>query len=154
MKQRILIALMGLFLISARAFAQQKTVTGKVTSEQGTPLSGISVVVKGTNIGTNTTGDGGYSVRASVGQVLQFRSIGTAPEERTVGDANVINVQLKRVAASLDAQALFERQDQRPGQQEYLAAHRRYAEARRRVRDGRVDWSLECQRSEQIGRGL
>src|SRR5215467_5728838 len=103
MKQRILIALMGLFLVSARAFAQQKTVTGKVTSEQGTPLSGISVIVKGTNVGATTSGDGGYSVRASVGQVLQFRSIGTAPEERTVGDASIINVQLRRVAASLDA---------------------------------------------------
>ena len=35
--------------------------------------------------------------------MLQFRLIGTAPEERTVGAESVINVQLKRVAASLDA---------------------------------------------------
>ncbi len=103
MNKRILIAVMGLFLVSARAFAQQKTVTGRVTSEQGTPLPGISVIVKGTNVGTSSSTDGNYSIRAAVGQVLQFRSIGTAPEERTVGDASVINVQLRRVAASLDA---------------------------------------------------
>jgi len=103
MNKRILIALMGLFLVSARASAQQKTVSGKVTSEQGTPLPGVSVVVKGTNVGTSSGSDGNYSLRAAVGQVLQFRSIGTAPEERTIGDASVINVQLRRVATSLDA---------------------------------------------------
>jgi TonB-linked SusC/RagA family outer membrane protein len=103
MNKRILIALMGLFLVSARASAQQKTVSGKVTSEQGTPLPGVSIVVKGTTVGALSTSDGNYSIRAAVGQVLQFRSIGTAPEERTVGDASVINVQLRRVATSLDA---------------------------------------------------
>ena len=103
MKTRILIALMGLFLVSAPAVAQQKTVTGKVTSEQGAPLSGVSVIVKGTTTGASSNNDGNYSVRVAPGQVLQFRLIGTAPEERTVGDASVINVQLRRVAASLDA---------------------------------------------------
>jgi TonB-linked SusC/RagA family outer membrane protein len=42
-------------------------------------------------------------VRAAPGQVLQFRLIGTALVERTVGDSDVINVELKRVAVSLDA---------------------------------------------------
>jgi len=103
MKNRVLTALMGLCLCAAPLAAQQKTVTGKVTSEQGTSLPGVSIVVRGTGAGTTTNNDGNYSVRVAVGQVLQFRSIGTAPEERTVGDANVINVQLRRVAASLDA---------------------------------------------------
>jgi hypothetical protein len=35
--------------------------------------------------------------------VLQFRLIGTTPAERTVGEENVINVQLRRVAQTLDA---------------------------------------------------
>ncbi|MDB4875156.1 MAG: hypothetical protein JWM41_1602 [Gemmatimonadetes bacterium] len=103
MKTRVLTVLMGIFLLSAQAFAQQRTVTGKVTSEQGTPLSGAAIVVKGTNTGTSSNNDGNYSIRATTGQVLQFRLIGTAPEERTVGADNVINVQLRRVATSLDA---------------------------------------------------
>ena len=37
--------LMGVLLCTAQAFAQQKTVTGKVTSEQGTPMSGVQIVV-------------------------------------------------------------------------------------------------------------
>ena len=103
MKKRVLMVLMGLFFVATNAFAQQRTITGRITSEQGAPLAGVSVVIKGTGLGTTSSTAGNYSIRASVGQVLQYRFIGTAPEERTVGDDNVINVQLKRVATSLDA---------------------------------------------------
>jgi TonB-linked SusC/RagA family outer membrane protein len=94
---------MGLCLCGAPVAAQQKTVTGKVTSEQGTPLPGVSVLVRGTATGTTTNSDGNYSIRASVGQVLQFRSIGTAAAERAVAAEDVINIQLHRVATNLDA---------------------------------------------------
>ena len=103
MNKKVLMSLLGLCLCSAPLTAQQKTITGKVTSDQGSALPGVSVIVRGTSSGTTTNSDGNYSIRAAVGQVLQFRSIGTAPEERAVGDASVINVQLKRVATSLDA---------------------------------------------------
>ncbi len=103
--------LMGAWLLAggtatpatAQGAAQQKPVSGRVTSEQGEPMPGVSVVIKGTTVGTLTRVDGTYSLRASVGQVLQFRFIGTAPEERTVGAADVINVTLRRVATQLDA---------------------------------------------------
>jgi TonB-linked SusC/RagA family outer membrane protein len=103
MKKIVFMVLMGMGLCAAQAFAQQKTVTGRVTSEEGAPVSGVQIVIKGTNTGTLSNAEGGYSVRAAPGQVLQFRLIGNAPEERTVGADNVINVQLRRVAASLDA---------------------------------------------------
>src|SRR5882762_9332241 len=103
MKKTVLIVLMGLFLFAARASAQQKTVSGKITSEQGSPLPDVSIVVKGTGTRTTTDGQGNFSIRAEPGQVLQFRSIGTAPVERTVGAADVIDLQLRRVATSLDA---------------------------------------------------
>jgi TonB-linked SusC/RagA family outer membrane protein len=103
MKRKLLTLVLGSFLLASPALAQQKTVTGKVTSEQGTPLPGVQVQVKGTTAGTLTNNDGAYSVRAAVGQVLQFRLIGNAPVERTVGAENVINVSLKKVVTSLDA---------------------------------------------------
>src|SRR5262245_35221129 len=103
MKKRVLTVLMGVFLCTAQAFAQQKTITGRVTSEQGTPIPAVTVLVRGTNTGATTNSDGNYSIRANVGQVLQFRLIGTAPEDRTVGAEDVINVALRRVATSLDA---------------------------------------------------
>ena len=103
MKNRILIALMGIFLCSAQASAQQKAVTGKVIDERGTPMQSVSVLIKGTSQGTQTTAAGTYSIRAAAGQVLQYRLIGTQPAERTVGAESVIDVTLRRVATSLDA---------------------------------------------------
>ena len=44
-------SLMGMFLLAGQAIAQQKTVTGKVTDEQLSPVSGASVVIRGTTIG-------------------------------------------------------------------------------------------------------
>jgi TonB-linked SusC/RagA family outer membrane protein len=101
--RRLFSSLAALALMAVPAAAQQKTVTGKVTTEAGAPVAGVSVVVRGTNLGVLTNTDGNYSIRASVGQVLQYRFIGTAPEERTIGAADVINVQLRRVASNLDA---------------------------------------------------
>src|SRR6266536_1349634 len=103
MNRTFLTVLVATFLVAHQAFAQQKTVTGKVRSDQGSPLAGVSIVIKGTTTGTSTNRAGEYSIRAEVGQVLQFRLIGTAPEERTVGAEDVIDVQLRRVAMSLDA---------------------------------------------------
>ncbi len=101
MKKIVLMVSMGLTLFAAPALAQQKTVTGRVTAEQGGPLAGVSVVIRGTRTGTLTNNDGNYSIRADVGQVLQYRLLGNAPEERTVGADDVINVQLRRVATQL-----------------------------------------------------
>jgi TonB-linked SusC/RagA family outer membrane protein len=104
MRNRVPIAvLLATFLVATPALAQQKTITGKVTTEQGAPMSGASVVVKGTRAGTTTNAQGAYIVRADVGQTLQFRYIGTAPQERIVGAEDVIDVQLTRVPTSLNA---------------------------------------------------
>src|SRR4051812_16495102 len=103
MNTRVVALVSTLLLGAAPLYAQQKTVTGNVTSEQGTPLGGVTVIVKGSTNSTATNGEGHYSIRASVGQILQFRSIGTMMLERTVGSPDVIDVQLRRVAASLDA---------------------------------------------------
>src|SRR6267154_1275827 len=101
--KRLLPTLLGLVLVAGQAFAQQRTITGKVTSEQGTPLSGVSVTVKGTSTRTSSNNQGDYTIAAEAGQVLQFRLIGTGLVERPVGTDDVINVQLRRVALDLDA---------------------------------------------------
>src|SRR5690348_3906988 len=102
MKTRVLMVLMGLSLSAGQAFAQQKTVTGRVTDETGSPLQSVSVVVQGTKFGTMTNEAGRYALRASVGQVLQFRYLGTLPQERTVGADSVINVEMHRTATTLN----------------------------------------------------
>ena len=47
------------------AAGQNRTITGKVTDEKGTPLVNASVVVKGTNLGTTTAADGSFSLSVS-----------------------------------------------------------------------------------------
>jgi len=96
-------ALIGALLCSSAPALAQKTVTGRVTNDGGQPLAGAAVTIKGSTIGAMTNDAGSYTIRANVGQTLQFRYIGTTPEERVVGDASVINVRLRKVATDLDA---------------------------------------------------
>ena len=103
MKKRVLTVLMGSLLFATQALAQQKTVTGKVTRDVSVPLSGVSVIVKGTTQSTQTNTNGDYTIRVDPGQVLQYRLIGYTLQERTVGPENTINVSLTKVAATLDA---------------------------------------------------
>jgi hypothetical protein len=54
---------MVLMLASLQVSAQDRTISGRVTSnEDGSALPGVSVVLKGTAIGTQTDGDGKYSL--------------------------------------------------------------------------------------------
>ncbi|MXV14590.1 SusC/RagA family TonB-linked outer membrane protein [Hufsiella ginkgonis] len=103
MKKRLLTTLLGILFIAASALAQEKVITGKVISaEDGLPLPGASVIVKGTTQGGSTTASGTYSVRASAGQVLVFKFLGMVTEERTVGTASVIDVVLKSDSKTLN----------------------------------------------------
>jgi ferric enterobactin receptor len=82
-------------LFSASVMGQGKTVTGTITdANTKETLPGVNVVVKGTTIGAMTDNEGAYSIKASVGQVLQFSSIGYIAQEITVGEDNQINVAL------------------------------------------------------------
>ncbi len=103
MKKRVLTLFMGMLLGVTPIAAQQKTITGKVVRELGVPLSGVSVVIRGTSQSTQTNLAGDYTIRAEVGQVLQFRLIGYVPQERTVAAENVISIALVKTATSLDA---------------------------------------------------
>jgi len=75
-------------------FAQEKTVSGTVSDDSG-PLPGVSVVIKGTTTGTETDFDGKYSIKAKVGDVLQFSFVGMDTQERKVGQSNTLDVILK-----------------------------------------------------------
>ncbi len=73
-----------------------KTITGIVSDDLG-PIAGATVVVKGTKIGTTTDFDGKYSIKAKIGDILEFSYVGSK-ETRKVGKSNVINVALKSSA--------------------------------------------------------
>jgi len=90
-----------LALIVQISFAQDKTITGKVSDETG-PLPGVSVVIKGTTTGTETDFDGAYTIKTKVGDVLQYSFVGMETAFRTVGTSSTIDVILKASANVLD----------------------------------------------------
>lgn len=82
---------------------QQKTVTGRVTDSSGTPLPGVSVVVKGTTKGVITDNDGNYSIgNLSDKSNLEFSFIGMQPQSILVGSKTTINVSLAEATVGLD----------------------------------------------------
>lgn len=93
--KNVLIILLA--LIAGVAYAQDRTVTGKVTSaDDGTAVPGVNVVVKGTTNGTTTDADGNFrlSVPAS-GGVLVFSFIGLTTEEINIGDRTIVDVSMR-----------------------------------------------------------
>lgn len=95
----------ALLLPLGTAFAQDRTVTGRVTSsEDGSSLPGVNVVLKGTSIGSATDADGRYSISIPAsGGTLVFSFIGLKTQEVEVGNRSTIDIQL-----ALDAQQLAE----------------------------------------------
>lgn len=80
---------------STMVFDQQRTVTGKVTDENGQPLPGVTVVVKGTTQGTVTNADGDYSLaRITSDAILEFSFVGMRTQEIVVGNQTNINLRM------------------------------------------------------------
>jgi TonB-linked SusC/RagA family outer membrane protein len=83
--------------ICSTAWAQERRIVGKVTAaEDGSPLPGVSVVLKGTTKGTNTDAGGTYeiSVPGGKGASLVFSFVGVATQEVKIGTESEINVSL------------------------------------------------------------
>lgn len=91
-----------LLLSLCQLMAQTKEVTGKVTDANGTPLSGVSVKVKGSNVGTSTGNDGSYSITLPKGLTsLIFSSIGFDDQEVDV-KGSVANITLSQTSKNLN----------------------------------------------------
>ncbi|GAB4011522.1 SusC/RagA family TonB-linked outer membrane protein [Spirosoma migulaei] len=94
------ILLVSILLVSSlwsTAWAQERRITGKVTSaEDGLPLPGVSVVIKGTTKGANTNATGDYDITApgSGNLTLVFSFVGVTSQEVAVGNQSEVNVKL------------------------------------------------------------
>lgn len=77
------------------ALSQEKTVSGTVSDDNGLPLPGATVVIKGTAIGVATDFDGVYSIVVNQGATLVFSYVGYTKNEVVVGSSNTINVSMQ-----------------------------------------------------------
>ncbi len=101
--RKLTVLLVLLLITGLQAVFAQRTVTGRVTATNDSPLPGVTVVVKGTTIGISTDPDGKYSLSVPNDQaILQFSFIGYKPKEVTVGSQSVINVVLEESTEELE----------------------------------------------------
>ncbi|MCD4732188.1 MAG: SusC/RagA family TonB-linked outer membrane protein [Bacteroidales bacterium] len=84
--------------------AQDREITGTVTNpDDGQPIPGVQVVVKGTTVGTVTDLNGNYSLNVPPSaEILVFKYIGFQEQEVTIGDQTSINIELEESVTALD----------------------------------------------------
>ncbi len=103
--KKINILLIAIFsmLLSLNVMAQEKSISGTITSaSDGAPLPGVSVVVQGTTRGAETDFDGNYTIEASQGEVLVYSFVGMKTQTVTVGSSSTISLALEEDANTLD----------------------------------------------------
>ena len=80
--QSILALLLLMFLLPAALHAQERTISGTILSDDNkTPLSGVTIRVKGTNRVVQTNADGSFSIKINSGETLQLSHVGYQPIE-------------------------------------------------------------------------
>jgi TonB-linked SusC/RagA family outer membrane protein len=98
----MLVTLLFLFF-SMAVMAQNKTISGKVLDKNNAPLPGVSVVVKGTLLGTVTNIDGEFNLSVpSDAKTLVFSFVGMKPNEVEIGTQTTFNITLQEETVGLD----------------------------------------------------
>ncbi|HEY9045952.1 MAG TPA: TonB-dependent receptor [Ohtaekwangia sp.] len=91
-----------LLLIPVVVQAQNQTITGVVMADDNSPLPGVSVLVKGTTVGTVTDADGKFSISASPSSTLVFTFIGMKTLEVAVNNQSTVDVVMQGDISQLD----------------------------------------------------
>src|SRR5450759_2040729 len=101
--RRIALFFLSMVLSSSIIFAQEKTITGKVSGEGEGSLPGVNGTVQGTTIGAITDMNGSYSIKVpGTATVLMFSSVGYSTMQVTVGTQNTIDVTLTENVSALN----------------------------------------------------
>ena len=99
-KSLLLPIFIGIFMQSVVA---QTTLRGRIlSSENGQPVSGISVVLKGSVSGTSTTPDGSFAIKAKKGDVLVLSGVGIKGLEYTITDDGLQTIRVETQEGRLE----------------------------------------------------
>ncbi len=102
MKKLLLVSLCLLVLSMTQVFAQNRTVTGTVTAkDDGLPIPGVTVKIKGTTIGTQTSAAGKFSLSVPANSTLTFSFVGYTSIDKAVGTSSIVNAVLEPSAKQL-----------------------------------------------------
>lgn len=103
MKKQVQLALLLWLVPFSLLWAQQKSISGKVQQEDGSPISGVTIRIKGhLNALGQTSTNGTFKVHADPNDVLTFESLGFSTTEHTVGNQSSFNITLAQDLTNLD----------------------------------------------------
>ena len=93
--RRLLMLMLGVFVLCAQLLAQNRTITGRITDAQGNGVPNASVTVKGTNVGTTTGADGRFTLNvAENARTLVVSSVGFQNQELAIGNRTTFETSL------------------------------------------------------------
>ncbi|MCO5291725.1 MAG: SusC/RagA family TonB-linked outer membrane protein [Chitinophagaceae bacterium] len=87
-----------LSLISMNIEAQTSAITGTVLSDDGTPLSGVTIAVKGKPQATTTNNNGVFTIIVSIGESLEVSYVGYQPQTFIINNFNSLQITLSKSA--------------------------------------------------------
>ncbi len=100
--RKLLTTFTVLFTFVLSSWAQDRTLSGKVTDEKGAPIGDVSVIVKGTKAGTTTKSDGTFTISVpAAGKTLVFSSVNMAIQEANIKSQTTFQIQMKSADATL-----------------------------------------------------
>jgi len=88
-------------LFSVYGQAQDVSIKGKIIDENGLPIPGVSILIKGTKTGTSSDMDGNYQLKADSNGTLVFSFVGYATVQETIKGRTTINAKLILESQSL-----------------------------------------------------
>jgi TonB-linked SusC/RagA family outer membrane protein len=102
MKQKLLSTMFAMACVTSLSFAQTREVSGLVTSSDGTPISGASISIVGTNTATQTDGSGRFKISAPSGATLNVSYIGYNSQRVSIGTSLNLSIVLVSSDQSLE----------------------------------------------------
>ena len=100
--RKLLCFMLGLLCIYTQLLAQNRTITGKITDEKGSPVPNASVIVQGTNSGTASGSDGLFSLALPANsKILIISSVGMETRQVTIGNQSSFDIVLQPADQSM-----------------------------------------------------
>lgn len=97
------LSLIVILLVSISLFSQEKQeISGTVSDVANNPLPGVNVIVANTSRGTTTDFDGNFQLEVSVGEVIEFSSLGYVTKSISITDQKQLTIALEEDASQLE----------------------------------------------------
>ena len=102
MVRKLVLSLVAVLSVVAMAMAQSKQVSGTVTTADGQPVAGATIIVEGTGQGTTTGANGKYAISVPTNAKLVFSFIGYEPQTIAVAGKTTIDVVMVEDATAIE----------------------------------------------------